>query len=130
RADAVIYLRNLMSMRLRRPVTLIWLCALVQCSSYAQNRNLTAAVLVNSQNPSLYNSDAANPGEFQRLAERYLEHLQIPYEIFDVANVSPPADLNSRQLIIAGHRRLSLPTTWRNGIVSAVNNGTGFVNLD
>src|SRR5882724_1963054 len=97
---------------------------------HAQSRNLTAVVLVNSQNTAGYNPSSTSPGEFQRFAERYLEHLQIPYEIFDVASVSPPADLNSRQLIISGHRRLLLQQVWRDAIVAAVNSGVGFVNLD
>jgi hypothetical protein len=101
-----------------------------QASGWAQNRNLTVPVLVNSQNTSGYNPSSSNPGEFQRFAERYLTHLQVPYEIFDVATISPPADLNSRQLIIAGHSRLLLPVAWRNAIATAVNAGTGFVNLD
>ena len=91
---------------------------------------MTVAVLVNSQNTGGYNPSSTTPGEFQRFAERYLEHLQVPYEIFDVAAASPPADLNSRQLIIAGHSRLLMPVSWRNAIATAVNAGTGFVNLD
>jgi len=85
---------------------------------------------VNSQNVSGYNASPATPGEFQRFAERYLDHLQVPYGIFDVASAQPPADLDSRQLIIAGHSRLLLPAVWSNAIASAVSNGTGFVNLD
>src|SRR5262245_26289893 len=60
----------------------------------AQARNLTVAVLVNSQNSIGYNTSPASPGEFQRSAERYLQHLQVPYEVFDVSSVSPPADLS------------------------------------
>jgi hypothetical protein len=97
---------------------------------FAQTRNLTVAVLVNGQNAAGYNTSAANPGEFQRFAERYLEHLQVPYELFDVSAVAPPADLSSRQLIVAGHSGLGMPADWRAAIVAAVNGGTGFVNLD
>ena len=104
------------------------LCA--QLPGWSQNRNLTVAVLVNSQNAAGYNPNLASPGEFQRFAERYLTHLQVPYEIFDVAGSAPPLDLNSRQLIIAGHPRLLLPVNWRDAIANAVNAGTGFVNLD
>src|SRR5215211_6532060 len=105
--------------------------ALLIClPAYAQTLNLTVAVLVNSQNTSGYNSSAAAPGEFQRFAERYLEHLQIPYEVFDVAVTSPPVDLNSRQLIVAGHSRTLLPAIWKTAISNAVANGSGFVNLD
>ncbi|MCI0347851.1 MAG: Ig-like domain-containing protein, partial [Acidobacteriales bacterium] len=103
---------------------------LVHLPVQAQNRNLTAVVLVNSQNASGYNTSATSPGEFQRFTERYLEHLQLPYELFDVATAAPPADLDSRQLVIAGHSRLSLPASWRDAIAAAVSGGTGFVNLD
>ncbi|MGH7391481.1 MAG: BACON domain-containing protein [Candidatus Rokuibacteriota bacterium] len=91
---------------------------------------LTAAVLVNGGNVQGYNPDPAAPGEFQRYPERYLEHLQFPYEIIDVATTSPPADLSQRHLIIAGHLGLSLSSAWRDAIVAAVNGGSGFVNLD
>src|SRR5215470_7748665 len=66
----------------------------------AQNFNLTVAVLVNSSNSTGYNTNAATPGEYQKYAERYFENFQIPYQVFDVSTSSPPADLNSRQLII------------------------------
>ena len=99
-------------------------------SALAQNYNLTAAVLVNSTNTAAYNTNPASPGEYQRYAERYLQHFQIPYQVFDVSSAAPPSDLSSRQLIIAAHRGLSLPATWQNAIVSAVQGGTGFVNLD
>ena len=101
-----------------------------QLPAWSQNRNLTAAVLVNAQNATGYNPSPTNPGEFQRFAERYLTHLQVPYELFDVASAAPPVDISSRQLIIAGHSRLLLPISWRNAIANAVNAGTGFVNLD
>ncbi len=96
----------------------------------AQNYNMTVAVLVNSTNTSAYNTNPATPGEYQRYAERYFENFQIPYQIFDVSTAVPPADLNSRQLIIAAHRGLNLSATWQNAIVTAVQGGTGFVNLD
>lgn len=95
-----------------------------------QNYNLTTAVLVNSSNKVAFNKDPASPGQFQRYAERYLENFQVPYELFDVSVVAPPADLNSRQLIIAGHTGLALPAVWQTAITAAVNGGTGFVNLD
>lgn len=97
---------------------------------HAQNFNMTVAVLVNSANTTGYNTNAASPGEYQRYAERYFENLQLPYQVFDVASVAPPADLNSRQLIIAAHRGLSLSTTWQNAITTAVQGGSGFINLD
>lgn len=95
-----------------------------------QNFNLTAAVLVNSSNKAAFNTDPVNPGEFQCYAERYLENFQIPYELLDVSTTTPPVDLNSRQLIIAGHPGLTLPAAWQTAITAAVNGGTGFVNLD
>ena len=95
-----------------------------------QNYNLTVAVLVNSTNSSGYNTTTSTPGEYQRYAERYFENFQIPYQVFDVSQVQPPADLSSRQLIIAAHKGLSLSAAWQNAIVSAVQGGTGFVNLD
>ena len=69
---------------------------LAQVPGWTQSRNLTVAVLVNSQNAAGYNTNPANPGEFQRFAERYLQHLQVPYELFDIATAAPPADLNAR----------------------------------
>src|SRR5215467_11669199 len=96
----------------------------------AQNFNLTVAVLVNSSNSTGYNTNAATPGEYQKYAERYFENFQILYQVFDVSAAAPPADLNSRQLIIAAHRGLSLNATWQNAISTAVQGGTGFINLD
>jgi len=114
----------------RIPLLVFSFLLLTQTLSWAQSRNLTVAVLVNSQNTGGYNPSSTTPGEFQRFAERYLEHLQVPYELFDVATAAPPIDLNSRQLIIAGHSRLLMTVSWRNAIATAVNAGTGFVNLD
>jgi hypothetical protein len=91
---------------------------------------LTAAVLINGSNVQGYNPNPASPGEFQRYPERYLEHLQVPYEIIDVATTAPSSDLSRRHLIIAGHRGLNLSTAWHDAIVAAVNGGAGFVNLD
>jgi uncharacterized protein YjdB len=92
---------------------------------------LTLAVLVNSSNKTGYNTNPASPGQYQRYAERYFEHLQIPYEVFDVATVAtPPADLNSRQLIVAAQPGLALPAAWQAAIQTAVQGGSGFVNLD
>jgi len=112
------------------PILIFAFLLLGQVCSWAQSRNLTVVVLVNSQNTTGYNPSSITPGEFQRFAERYLDHLQVPYELFDVSSTAPPADLNSRQLIISGHSRLLLPVSWRNAIANAVNAGTGFVNLD
>ncbi|HVZ60952.1 MAG TPA: hypothetical protein VG892_09230, partial [Terriglobales bacterium] len=128
------FIRQL-AVRFRGHARYLLLCAgiltlLAQGSAFAQTRELTVAVLVNSQNTTGYNTSTATPGEFQRYAERYLEHLQIPYDIFDVSTSSPPLNLGSRQLIISGHSGLALPADWRIAIVNAVNGGTGFVNLD
>ena len=95
-----------------------------------QNYTLTVAVLVNSNNPAGYNTSPTSPGEFQKYPERYLEHLQIPYQIFDVATATPPADLNNRQLILIGHKGVNLSAAWQTAIINAVSNGTGIVNLD
>ncbi len=91
---------------------------------------LTVAILVNGSNTQGYNPNSASPGEFQRYPERYLKHLQVPYEIINVATSSPPSNLNQRHLIIAGHRGVTLSQAWRDAIVAAVNAGTGFVNFD
>jgi len=95
----------------------------------AQTRDLTVDVLVNSTNTTGYNISSNSPGEYQRYPERYLEHLQIPYRVIDVSRTSPP-DLSSVQLIIAGHKGLNLSMAWQQAITSAVQSGTGFVNLD
>jgi uncharacterized protein YjdB len=119
-------------MTFRAKCNLLLTCSflLVLPGASAQTQNLTVAVLVNSQNTSGYNTSLSTPGEFQRFAERYLLHLQVPYEIFDVSAGSPPADLSSRQLIISGHSHLLPPADWIAAITGAVNGGTGFVNLD
>jgi hypothetical protein len=91
---------------------------------------LTVAVLVNGSNSQGYNTNPNSPGEFQRYPERYLEHLQVPYEIINVASTSPPSNLNQRHLIIAGHKGVSLSAAWRSAVVGAVNSGSGFINLD
>ena len=106
-------------------ISVFFLCNIV----YAQKRILTVAVLVNSLNKAGYNINPNNPGEFQRYPERYLEHLQVPYEIIDVS-IQSPLDLSNRQLIIVGHKDVNLPIDWQNNIVNAVKNGTGLVNLD
>jgi BACON domain-containing protein len=98
--------------------------------SLNDRRLLTAAVLVNRANPSGYNTNPATPGEFQRYPERYFEHLQFPYEVIDVSTTPPPSGLSDRQVIIAGHRGLDLTQAWRDAIAVAVNQGTGFINLD
>jgi Concanavalin A-like lectin/glucanases superfamily/Domain of unknown function (DUF1929)/Bacterial Ig domain/IPT/TIG domain/Kelch motif len=117
--------------QLGRFLGLIFASLLLSClSAYGQTRNLTVAVLVNSQNPNGFNPSPSSPGEYQRFAERYLEHLQVPYELFDVATALPPGDLDSRQLVIAAHSGLLLSGIWRDAVVNAVSNGVGFVNLD
>ncbi len=106
----------------------LWIAGAVD--GLAQNFNLTVAVLVNSTNTTGYNTNTATPGQYQRYAERYFENFQIPYQVFDVSTAAPPADLNSRQLIIAAHPGLSLNATWQSAIAAAVQGGTGFINLD
>jgi len=106
-------------------ISVFFLCNIV----YAQKRILTVAVLINSLNKAGYNTATNKPGEFQRYPERYLEHLQIPYEIIDVS-IQSPLDLSNRQLIIVGHKGVNLPIDWQNNIINAVKNGTGLVNLD
>ena len=96
----------------------------------AQDSVVTALVLVNDANPEGYNPAAETPGEFQRSAERYLEHLQIPYEVVKVNTQAPPANITVRHVIIAGHRGLSPTAQWQTAITTAVANGAGFVNLD
>jgi hypothetical protein len=95
----------------------------------AQTQDLTVVVLVNSTATSDYNTNKATPGTYQMGPERYFVHLQIPYRIIDVSQTAPP-DLTTVQLIIAGHAHLSLNATWQNAIATAVQGGTGFVNLD
>ncbi|MBI3756920.1 MAG: IPT/TIG domain-containing protein [Deltaproteobacteria bacterium] len=91
---------------------------------------LTLAVLVNSANSTGYNPTSGTPGEFQRYPKLYLDHLQVPYDVIDTATTPPPASLGNRQLILAGHTGLNLSNAWQSVIVSAVNGGTGFINLD
>jgi hypothetical protein len=91
---------------------------------------LTVAVLVNGSNSQGYSNNPNAPGEFQRYPERYLEHLQIPYETINVAATAPSSDLSRRHLIITGHRGLNLSAAWRDALVTAVNGGAGFVNFD
>jgi hypothetical protein len=98
-------------------------------AAQAQDVVVTALVLVNTQNPAGYSPNPQAPGEFQRFTERYLEHLQIPYELADVATQAPP-DLARRQLIISGHRGVNPGATWQTAIANAVAGGVGFVNLD
>ncbi|HTC92428.1 MAG TPA: family 16 glycoside hydrolase [Terriglobales bacterium] len=95
----------------------------------AQTRDLTVDVLINSTNTTGYNTSLASPGEYQRYPERYLEYLQIPYRVIDVSNTAPP-DLTTVPLVIAGHRGLNLSSAWQQAILSAVEAGVGFVNLD
>src|SRR5207253_4801654 len=99
-------------------------------AAQAQDLVLTTLVLVNTQNAAGYNPNPQAPGEFQRFTERYLEHLQIPYEVVDVSTQGPPANLSRRQLIIAGHRGVNPSAAWQSAIASAVAGGGGFVNLD
>lgn len=107
----------------------IVLIALCPGTAFAQTRDLTVDVLINSTNTTGYNASASSPGEYQRYPERYLEHLQVPYRVIDVSATAPP-DLSLVPLVIAGHRGLNLSTAWRQAIQSAVQAGTGFVNLD
>lgn len=109
---------------------ILLLIALSPAASYGQNQNLTVVVMVDSRNASGYNTSLSSPGEYQKHAERYLEQLQVPYQVFDVATAAPPSDINSRQLIIASHAGISMPSSWQSAIIAAVNGGTGFVNLD
>src|SRR6267378_7630748 len=99
-------------------------------AAQAQDFVLTTLVLVNTQNTAGYNPNPLAPGGFQRFTERYLEHLQIPYEVVDVFTQAPPANLSRRQLIVAGHRGLSPSPAWQSALSSAVAGGVGFVNLD
>ncbi len=95
----------------------------------AQTTDVTVDVLVNSTNTAGYNTNPASPGEYQRYPERYLENLQIPYRVIDVSN-TPPPNLTGVPLIIAAHRGLNLSFAWQQAILSAVEGGVGFVNLD
>src|SRR6267378_2240064 len=99
-------------------------------AAQAQDFVMTALVLVNAQNAAGYSTNPQAPGEFQRFAERYLEHLQMPYQVIDVATQGPPLDLALRQLIISGHRGVNLSAAWQTAITNAVRGGVGFVNLD
>ena len=99
-------------------------------AAHAQDFVLAALVLVNAQNTTGYSTNPQAPGEFQRFTERYLEHLQIPYQVVDVSTQPPPADLLRRQLIISAHRGLNPGATWQTAIANAMVGGVGFVNLD
>jgi hypothetical protein len=98
--------------------------------SLNDRRLLSATILVNGANTSGFNTNPAAPGEFQRYLERYLEHLQIPYEIIDTSTTTPVVDFFDRQLIITGHRGVNLSPAWQDAIANAVNLGSGFLNLD
>lgn len=102
---------------------------LVPPPASAQTTDLTVDVLINSTNTTGYNTSSTSPGEYQRYPERYLEHLQIPYRVIDVST-TPPPNLSSVQLIIAGHKGLNLSSAWQQAITAAVQSGTGFVNFD
>src|SRR5881397_601585 len=65
-------------------------------ATQAQDFVLTALVLVNTQNAVGYSANPQAPGEFQGFTERYLEHLQIPYDVVDVSTQAPQADLSRR----------------------------------
>jgi hypothetical protein len=105
-------------------------CLSLRSLSSAQNFDVTVDVLVNSSNTTGYNTSSSSPGEFQRYPQLYLDNLQVPYRIIDVSTTAPPSSLGNVQLIIAGHRGLSLSNSWQQAIISAVEGGTGFVNLD
>ena len=99
------------------------------CQLDAQSLELTVVVLINSTNPSGYNTSQVTPGSYQMGPERYLAHLQMPYRLVDVSTTSA-IDLSTLQLVVAGHAGLHPNAAWQAAIVSAVSNGTGFVNLD
>ncbi len=103
--------------------------ALLPMVAFAQTRDLTVVVLVNSSNATGYNPDPNHPGEYQMFPERYLENLQVPYRVVDVSTTSAQ-DLSNVQLIVAGHKGINMPSDWQSAIVSAVAGGVGFVNLD
>ncbi|HEY9138187.1 MAG TPA: BACON domain-containing carbohydrate-binding protein, partial [Terriglobus sp.] len=94
-----------------------------------QSQDLTVVVLVNSANTSGYNTSSTSPGSYQMGIERYLVNLQVPYKVVDVSTTSA-IDLTASQLIIAGHDGLNPSAAWQNAILTAVANGTGFVNMD
>ena len=95
----------------------------------AQGQELTVVVLINSSNTVDYNTSSSTPGTYQMGPERYLAHLQVPYRLVDVSTTAAQ-DLSTVQLIVAGHARLNLGADWQAAITSAVNTGTGFLNLD
>jgi hypothetical protein len=109
---------------------MLGLSLMASAPAYAQDFVVTALVLVNAQNTAGYGTNPQAPGEFQRFTERYLEHLQIPYQIVDVATQGPPADIARRQLIISAHRGINPSAAWQTAIANAVAGGAGFVNLD
>ena len=107
----------------------VFLGFLIPSFGVGQTQDLTVDVLVNSSNPTYYDTDPNNPGEYQRYPERYLENLQMPYRVIDVSRTAPP-DMTGVQLIVAGHKMLQLSTAWQQAIVTAVASGVGFLNLD
>jgi len=113
----------------RAVVCFLFACLSLPGVAAAQTNDLTVDVLVNSTNTTGYNTNSATPGEYQRYPERYLENLQVPYRVIDVSN-TPPPDLTGVPLIIAAHRGLNLSSAWQQAILSAVEGGVGFVNLD
>jgi hypothetical protein len=84
-----------------------------------------AAVLVDTSSP--------DHGDFARLIAPYLDHLGVPYTLFDVAQGTPDADLGAFSVIVLGHRGLARQRdalalqAW---IEPAVTKGTGVVNFD
>lgn len=95
----------------------------------AQSQDLTVVVLVNSSVSTGYNTSSTSPGSYQMGPERYLVHLQVPYKVIDV-NQTSATDLTASQLIIAGHNGLNPSAAWQSAIMTAVANGSGFMNLD
>src|SRR2546427_11641114 len=83
--------------------------------AHAQDFVVTALVLVNAQNATGYSANPQAPGEFQRFTERYLDHLQIPYDVVDVSTQAPPADLSRRQPIISAPRGAAPGAPWQTG---------------
>src|SRR5215471_1994 len=113
----------------RAIVCFVFALSLLAGAAAAQTSDLTVDVLINSTNTTGYNTNPSSPGEYQRYPERYLENLQVPYRVIDVSN-TPPPDLTGVPLIIAAHRGLNLSPAWQQAILSAVEGGVGFVNLD
>ena len=93
----------------------------------ATTKKPTTVVLVNHL--SDYYAD------FQRFIKPYLDNFGIPYNVVDIATTPVPATVGDCAVIIIGHRRLDVDSTYLGSteqgyISSAVNAGTGLVNFD